>query len=177
MTTVTPSSTPEDKFGTLESLDKIISKIPESRLHPGNKSGVASQAELEKVTENILTQMKLTNDIKNKNKVLASMAILVQEGATSPRFAESYTCEIFDIPVSVKYLRKACIDNKTTVRKIARAIKEQAYAVSSKIQIEGNLAKTFKLQHPDYQMEELYWVSDQTKFSNFFRKPGYAGTC
>jgi hypothetical protein len=151
MTTVTPSPIPEDKFGSLESLEKIINEIPESRLHSGNKSGVASQVEIEKVTENILTQIRLSNDSKNKNKILASIAILVQEGATSPRFAESYSCEVFDIAVTVKNLRKACIDNKTTVRKIARAIKDQAYTVSSRIQIEGNLAKSFKLQHPDYQ--------------------------
>lgn len=68
---------------------------------------------------------------------------------------------MFDIPVSVKNLRffRAALENKTTVRKIARAIKDYAITVANKIGIEGNLAKTYKLQHQDYQVEELHWVT------------------
>ena len=78
----------------------------------------------------------------------------MQEGATSPRFADSYSCDIFGFEISVKNLRKATSDNKITVRKLARAIRHHAINVATNLGIEGNLAKTFKLQHQDYQPDE-----------------------
>ena len=173
MTATQPEVTqPEEEFGSTDAIASILDEIKEESPHLGNNSGVASTQEVEAITENILAQIKAPIDSRNKNKVLATIAVLVQEGATSPRFSESYTCELFHITVSVKNLRKACVDNRTTVRKLARAIRDHALTVSTKLGIEGNLSKTFKLQYQDYQTEELYWVSDFQTFSDNPAMPG-----
>ena len=156
----------EEEFGSTDAIASMVDEIKEENPQFSNKSGVASTQELELITENILTQIRTPNNSRNKNKVLASIAVLVQEGATSPRFSETYTCQLFHIPVSVKNVRKACVDNKTTVRKLARAIRDHAVIISSKLNIEGNLSKTYKLQYQDYQADELHWVSDFQTFSD-----------
>ncbi len=86
-----------------------------------------------------------------------SIATLAQEGASSPRFAETRICPLFDIPISVKEIREECKKYNTTFRRLGRALSKMAIMSAKKFDIEGNLAKSYKLTYPNASREELYY--------------------
>lgn len=129
--------------------------------------GVSSREEIDNVVTKIL---KDKNDIeptaKNKAAVKLAIAILAQEGATSPKFAISRNRTFGDITVYVKDVTAAAHANNTTFRRLARGLRNLAVEASTELTIEGNLAKAYRLEHPSAQFQELVWASDFQTFTD-----------
>lgn len=92
--------------------------------------------------------------------------LISEQGAASPRFTESRTFGSFDCHFSVSSLRKSAKKFSITVRALARALRPEAIKVGEAFHIEGNLAKSYKLEFPSAQFPELIWVSDFQSFSD-----------
>ena len=71
----------------------------------------------------------------------------------------------YGVEVKVSDLRDACSKAGITVRKYARGIRDQVIKVAQKHQLEGNLAKGYKLENPSCDKQDLVWVSDFQTFS------------
>lgn len=131
-----------------------------------SSSAVASQAEIEQVVGTLLTNKKLPNTQENFTKVLVTTAHLVQVGATSPKFASTRSITDYGVDIKVGELRDACAKaGGITVRKYARGIRNVVIKVAQRHQIEGNLAKGYKLENPFCDKQDLVWVSDFQTFS------------
>jgi hypothetical protein len=136
----------------------------EQMLAPGG--GTATEKEIQDVITAILRKKKMDQTEKNRMGVRLSIAHLAQEGATSPKFAETREIGIYTgISIRAGDVREAAKNCNTTIRKLARALRKEAIKVAQTHDIEGNLAKRYKLENPDYQKQELYWVSDFQTFS------------
>lgn len=127
---------------------------------------MATDATLHSVCTEVLNSLGVAESDININKVKLSVAVLSQEGATSPKFKEGRMCSLFGINVTFSILRKACGKNSTTVRAIARSLRKEALDVAFNFGIEGNLSKSYKLDNPDANISDLIWVSDFQSFSN-----------
>jgi hypothetical protein len=97
------TSTPEQEY----SIEQLIHETKER----GNKLIIQTGSEASpedinfSITE-ILHTKKLAANAENITKVKACIAVLAQEGATSPKFAETRQCDLFNIPVTVKEIRQ-----------------------------------------------------------------------
>jgi hypothetical protein len=116
--------------------------------------------------DTLITKKKLPKTQENFNKTLVTAAHLVQIGATSPKFAATRMIPDYGVDIRVGELRDACSKAGITVRKFARGIRDTVVKVAQKHQIEGNLAKGYKLENPDFDKQDLAWVSDFQTFSD-----------
>jgi hypothetical protein len=149
----------------------IVSELMEETAKKGQQvitqtSGTATRETVDAVVVHVLTAKKLETTAKNKAAIISSIAVLAQEGATSPRFAETRNCPIFGPSVSVKDIKEACKKHNTSFRKLARSLQREAMQAAKIFDIEGNLAKSFKLAVQDASKEELYYASDFMTFSS-----------
>jgi hypothetical protein len=71
----------------------------------------------------------------------------------------------YGIDLKVLELRNACKTAGITVRKLARGIRDDVIKVAMKHGIEGNLSKNYKLENPNFDPQDLIWVSDFQTFS------------
>lgn len=103
---------------------------------------------------------------ENLNRAILGIVELSLRGGTSPKFSESATSSISrPIIISQKQFKESCIKNKTTTRKVARALKHEAIAVAKAFEIPGNLSKAYKLQNPNASLDELIYCNDFFTFS------------
>lgn len=147
-----------------DGIDQLLEKAKPRRSIEAS-SAVATQAEIEQVVEGIITGKKLPRTQETFNKVLVTVAHLVQIGATSPKFASTRAVTDYGIDVRVGELRDSCSKTGITVRKLARGIRDLVIRVAQRHQIEGNLAKGYKLENPQCDRQDLIWVSDFQTFS------------
>jgi hypothetical protein len=56
--------------------------------------------------------------------------------------------------------------NGITVRKLARGLREQIIRVAVRHNLPGNLSKSYKLENPSFETQDLPWVSDFQTFSD-----------
>lgn len=159
-----PASTPISADDN-QSLDDILSTI-DSRGKTARSNGIATPEELNKVIQHILKANSLEDTVSNRNKIRGSIALLAQEGATSPRFNTNHATNSLGINLHVKLLQAACKEAGVTIRKVARALRSDAITVAKHFSCEGNLSKQYKLDNPDAQLDELIWASDFQTFSD-----------
>lgn len=122
--------------------------------------GVATPDEIDRVVVKILTTKNLPLTLKNKASVKLCIAVLAQEGATSPKFSDARERFFGNILIKVKEIRVAALANNTTFRRLARGLRNLAIDAAREIQIDGNLSKAYRLDHPNANSQDLYWVSD-----------------
>jgi hypothetical protein len=70
-------------------------------------------------------------------------------------------------------LRTIAKKRSTTVRALACALRSEVIKVARSLEIKGNLSKAYKMEHPNAQMEDLYWVSYFQYFSDDSGMPAY----
>nr|YP_009364072.1 hypothetical protein [Pediastrum duplex]AQU64446.1 hypothetical protein [Pediastrum duplex] len=119
---------------------------------------------------------KLPLTQQNFTKAYTSVCHLCQQGATSPKYAENARVTIYGIDLRVGDLRQACIIHKTTVRKLARALQNDIVKVATIRMMEGNLSKLYKLENPNYNKQDLVWVSDFQTFNDNTAMPDHVRT-
>lgn len=164
------STTPEDPNNTnvglenIGDLDTILSNV---KSKVTNESGaVASPEDIDNTIKSILLAKKIPPTQENYNKVLLSTAHLVQIGATSPKFAATRIISDYGLDIKAGDLRDACNKNGTTVRKYARGIRNTVIKLASNFGLEGNLSKSYKLENPGCDRQDLIWASDFQTFSD-----------
>jgi hypothetical protein len=151
-----------DRVG--ESIDQILESA-NHKMDDEINTAVATKEEIEKVIENLITTKKLPKTQTNFNRILVTTAHLVQIGATSPKFAATRIVSDYGIDIKVGDLRDACSRTNITVRKYARGIRNTVIKVAQRHNIEGNLSKGYKLENPNFDKQDLIWVSDFQTFS------------
>lgn len=129
-------------------------------------SAVATETEIDTVISGIITSKRMAQSQENFNKVLTTSAHLVQIGATSPKFASMRMITDYGIEVKTSDLRESCSRAGITVRKFSRGIRNVVIKVATKLNIEGNLAKNYKMEFPTCDKQDLIWVSDFQTFSD-----------
>ncbi len=147
-----------------DGVDKLLESTT-TKINMETSSAVATTTEIEQVITTLIISKKLLNTQDSFNKVLVTTAHLVQIGATSPKFASTRMVTEYGIDIKVGDLRDACSKAGITVRKYARGIRNVVIKVAQKHQIEGNLAKGYKLENPSCDRQDLVWVSDFQTFS------------
>lgn len=111
---------PKDK----EEITKLISEASAKRSSsPSKSTAVPSAALVENVCKDVLTELKYPINEENIRKVKCNIAVQAQLGATSPKFAETRTEDVFLPNCSIRILRSAAAKNKTTIRALARALR------------------------------------------------------
>lgn len=148
-----------------ENLDAILEENPNPTQQTMSQ-GIATKQEVDKVIKKIMVEknMPLTQDIYNR--VYVTVCHLLQIGATSPKFAESRKILDYNVDFKAGDLKYACKYVGITVRKLGRGMKDEVVKVAKKHNLEGNLSKNYKLQNPDFDQQDLIWVSDFQTFSN-----------
>lgn len=147
-----------------DGIDKLLESTS-SQKNVETSSAVATITDIEQVVGHIVGTKRLPNTQDSFNRVLLTTAHLVQIGATSPKFAGTRMVTDYGVDIKVSDLRDACSKAGITVRKYARGIRDQVIKVAQKHQIEGNLAKGYKLENPSCDRQDLVWVSDFQTFS------------
>jgi hypothetical protein len=161
------------KFGQNISVEKeleLADRILKETLLKGKRAekqtaGYVSDTVMENVVKNILINKKLPDTDENKVNVKLTIALLAQEGATSPRFTETRQLGVFGVTISVREIREECRRNNTTFRRLARSLANFAIKAAIAFDMDGNLAKSFQLAVPDATKEELIYASDFQTFS------------
>jgi len=129
-------------------------------------SAVATETEIDTVISGIITSKRMAQSQENFNKVFTTSAHLVQIGATSPKFASTRMITDYGVEGKTSDLRESCSRAAITVRKFSRSIKNVVIKVATQLNIEGNLAKNYKMEFPTCDKQDLIWVSDFQTFSD-----------
>lgn len=149
----------------VESLDSVLmEKSQAPKL--GTGTGVAEPREIDTVIKTIVNLKKMPNTTESYNKVLVTCAIHCQQGATSPKYAESRVVTEHGVSLKVSEFRAALKTAGTTARKFARGIRGVIVKVSKHYELEGNLSKSYKLENPNFDPQDLPWVSDFQTFND-----------
>lgn len=148
-----------------DGIDQLLEKVTK-KITNEVSSAVATQVEVDQVVNTIIGQKKLPATQDSFNRVLLTTSHLVQIGATSPKYSSTRTITDYGVEIRVGDLRDACSKSGITVRKYARGIRNFVIKVAQKHQIEGNLAKGYKLENPSADKQDLVWVSDFQTFSD-----------
>lgn len=96
-------------------------------------------------------------------QVLFVTAYLLQKGATSPKTPGATKYMVGNISVTVEMIRKACRQERVTVRQFARGIKDKIISIMNNLgeqAPEGNLARSMRLDLTSVTAEEAIWASD-----------------
>jgi hypothetical protein len=160
-----------------EGIDSILATVKgKIKTSPENSAAMASPQEVDKVIMELLTKKKLPATQENYNKAITTTAHLVQIGATSPKFASSRQISDYGIDLKAGDLRDACNKVGITVRKYARGIRDVVIKIANNLNIEGNLAKNYKLENPNCDKQDLIWVSDFQTFSDNTSMPEHVSS-
>lgn len=160
----------EDELGNkvgIEHIGEIDTLLNRVKVKTRNEKsyGVAIPTEIDSIIKGIILSKKMTVNQENFTAVLLATAHLCQIGATSPKFAASEMIFEYGVEVKAGELREACKKNGTTVRKFARGIKDIIIKVALALNLQGNLAKTYRLENPACDAQDLVWASDFQTFS------------
>ena len=130
-------------------------------------AGKADYDKVENLVSYYIDRDMMQDTIRNRSAVKATLGILCQEGATSPKYSETRSCNMFGIQISVKEMRE---DVKKlgigTVRRLARTISKHAMKGAELYSILGNQHKQYLMEFPDASEEELRYASDFNTFSD-----------
>ena len=134
--------------------------VESAKLKPklGSATGVANKMEVDAVIKSIIKTKGLPENEDSYNRVMASCASHCQQGATSPKYADSRTVVEYRISLKVSEMRVALKANGLTARKFARGIRSTIIKVAQMNEIEGNLSKNYKLENAGFDQQDLYWV-------------------
>lgn len=128
----------------------------------------ASDSQVSDVISKVIASYKY--DPADSDSVKVNICGLLQSGATSPKFDQNKSLDLLGNgkKVEVKVLKKASTDvaSNLTLRKIARALRDDIIIVSLKADISGNLSKRFLVDHADATPDELICASDFQTFNN-----------
>jgi hypothetical protein len=164
--TVAPVATTVTTTGPM-SIEDLVNEYRSPGTTASRQSdGYASEAQINGVILYVLENNHIPATEQNKVKVKGSILALAQEGATSPKFAQNRVQDVFGLPVKVKDIKDGTAKHGTTIRKIARSLRNDAYLVAEALQIPGNLSKSYLIDHPEADLTDLYWVSDFQTFNN-----------
>jgi copper homeostasis protein CutC len=117
---------------------------------------------VQKTLSEIHTKAKSTN----KAETFASLAELLQKGATSPKMSDNASSKIGGTTIQKGLIVNACKNNKITPRQLARALGSNIAIIAETYGWQGNQAKNFTLEYPDATESELAWASDFQTFNN-----------
>lgn len=149
-----------------KSIDKILESVKLKSNTAMDAGSVATQDQVDAIILELVKREKLEEITDNKTKVRLTIAHMCQIGATSPRFADSRIIDDYGCRFTVGSLREACKRNGTTVRKVARFLRNIIIRIAAKFGLEGNLAKAYKLENTEFDIQELIWVADFQTFSD-----------
>jgi hypothetical protein len=162
---VTSASNLDIGMGSIgDGIDTILNNV-QVKPSIGAGTGIASEQEIDTTMKTILINKKIPLNQENFNKTVVTVCHMVQEGATSPKYAESKMVPNYGLYFKVGDLRAACKSSGITVRKLARGLKDEIIKIAARYDIEGNLAKNYKLDNPQFDPQDLIWVSDFQTFS------------
>jgi len=161
-----------------DDLDDVLSKTKEdlssdaariaSALGQSDNTGEASQEQCKKVLTRISKESGDQTIILPQHVMFATTCLL-QRGATSPRTPAATKMIFGTATVTVDLVRKACREERLTVRQFARGMKDRIADIMLAMgeqAPEGNLAKSFKLETRNVTHEEAIWASDFQTYNN-----------
>lgn len=147
-----------------DGLDTILAETKVEQ-RKGSGTGVASPQEVDAVVKGLMQAKKIPITQSNYNRVYLTCCQMVQEGATSPKYAGSRLVTDYGVVIKVDDFRASLKSAGLTARKFARGVKDDVIKVAKTHRLEGNLSKSYKLDFPDYDTQDLPWVSDFQTFS------------
>lgn len=159
-----------DPTKTDYSFDELLTVSDTASTTPSS-TGQASQSELDEIFQKF-RQYKtphLPDNPTTKSQFIASIVYLAQCGTTSPNFNENRSCPHFGfawLTAGIARNIMRSVNRSLTFRKVARSYRKEAIAVAKRFELEGNLAKAYKLDNPTATMEQLIYVSDFNTFSD-----------
>ena len=135
---------------------QLCNKENAKKLKEALYNNEASEQEVEKIINSLSEEKKI-----NHAKVLVIIAILMQQGATSPKTPGN---KIYS-EITVDDLRRhtKLVNDKLTLRRLARSLKQNIAEIILTMgddAIEGNLAKKMKIEFGEITKEEAVWASD-----------------
>ena len=157
------SPRPEDIMTPQQIADSI--SVPPTK-NFNRTAGTPTEDEVNEVVKLLLKDTSQQDTVTNINRVKLTIGQFSQEGATSPKFSSTHTSSEFGITLTVDQVRKAATAKGLTIRKLARALSNEAKIAAQTLKIEGNLSKQYKLFNPKAQFQELMWASDFFTFSD-----------
>lgn len=165
------STNENDEFLSLDpnTLD-LNTVLEETKFHmekpmETGSNAVATKEEVNSVVKEITKLKGWPLNKETYSRTLCTISHMVQDGATSPKQSDTKKVTEYGLDLKVGELRQACKKVGITVRKLARGIRKPVIEVAKTFQLEGNLAKSYKLQNPLYEEQDLIWVSDFQTFS------------
>lgn len=149
-----------------DGIETILQAIPRITNTFADSVGVATKEQIDNVVSDLIKKEKKANTSENYHKTLVTLAYMCQLGATSRKFLQSRKIREFGLNITVGNFIESCKKHDTTPRKFARAIRNEIIKVATHFNLEGNLAKTYKLDFPSHEKQDLIWVSDFQTFSD-----------
>lgn len=156
----------------LEEAKSAVDMAPEkaaAAIGNAETTGQASADTCSQVLQEIAKSAGESKDMK-PFEVFFCVSCLLQGGATSPKTPGATKFIYGNATVTVDAIRKACRDNKVTVRQFARGLSDQIAELMLRLgdsAPQGNLARAMKLELKNISQEEAVWASDfQTYNSN-----------
>ena len=148
-----------------ENYDQYLSQLSINSISKTTAPNTPEQCEA--INKRLLENMKIEVNQDNLFASKVCLCVLLQMGAASPKFDVNKAFSIDKVTIDNKNLRKAIndVDSSITPRKLARALRDDIATTAEKLNIPGNLHKSYLLQHPNAQMSELIWVSDFQTFN------------
>lgn len=155
-----------------KSFEDLVDALSASDVPEVTAPGIATKEEIKNVIQLIAQDSNPslmeqgTVPEENYNRISMSICELSIRGGTSPKFSETATSS-YTAPVIItqKQFKNACTKCKTTTRKIARGLRDEALLLARKFNIPGNLSKAYKLKYPQATLEELIWCNDFFTFA------------
>lgn len=152
----------------IDNIDVEIEQVLENtnlQSNPGMGFDRASNSQVNSILKGLLSKYGEPLNKESFARITVTVSHMCQVGVTSPKFAETRVFDDYGIPVKVLDLRAECKKTGTTVRKLARALRDRIILVAQRYNLEGNLAKVYKLENPNFDSQDLVWVADFQTFS------------
>lgn len=155
-----------------KSFEDLVNSLSATNIPEVTAPGIATKEEINNVIQSIAQDSNPslmeegTLPKENYDRISISICELSIRGGTSPKFSEtaasSYTAPII---ITQKQFKNACTKCKTTTRKIARGLRNEALHLARNFKMAGNLSKAYKLKYPQATSEELIWCNDFFTFA------------
>lgn len=133
-----------------------------------DSKSMLSPEEVSSTITNLAGIVKISDTGENRQKLIATVCVILQSGGTSRKFEENKVFNPYNIPVTSKNVKTALtkVGTNLTPRKLARSLRPEIIQVASINNIPGNLSKKYILENPNYDSNDLIWASDFHSFTN-----------
>ena len=144
----------------LETEKNNIKMLPSEKLTDEETNKI-----LEAITEELsLPKPSEENQIRSNFQAIAILAYLFQSGGTTNSCNGQLKAEMFDRTIELQRIRKILknLGLNKSMRKLARTLQNDIHAISTRLELPGNLFRKIKRMNPNLTIskEESYWLSD-----------------